>query len=121
MTDIMDRLKYESLRETTSKTYLGIWRNFNKFLIRLDIKPKSWEERTALYCTYLIEQGTQSSTVKSYVSAIKTTLKYDRYIWDQNGVLLEALIKACKLKNDRVMYRFPIKVGLLEVLLFRSF
>ena len=117
---IMERLKYKSVRDSTASNYLAIWRSFNKFLIRLDRKPDTWEERTALYCTHLIDQGSQSSTIKSYVSAIKATLKNDGYIWNDNYVLLAGLIKACRLKNDHVSCRFPIKLGLLEMILFET-
>ena len=120
MTNIMEKLKCKMVRDSTANNYLTIWRSFNKFLIRLDRKPNTWEERTALFCTFLIEKGHQSSTIKSYVSAIKTTLKLDSYIWNDKQVLLEALIKACKLKNDHVSCRFPIKLGLLEMLLFET-
>ena len=116
----MERLKSQSVRDSTAQNYLGIWRNFNKFLIRLDRKPKSWEERTALYCIYLINEGAQSSTIKSCVSAIKSTLKGDGYLWDQSNMLLELLVKACKPKNDHVFYRFPIRLGLFEMLLFET-
>ena len=115
---IMDRLKNKSVRNSTARNYFSIWRTFNKFLVRLDRLPRSCEERTALYCTFLIENGNQSSTVKSCVSAIKATLRWDGYAWDDNQILIESLIKACRLKNDHVSYRFPIRVGLLETLLF---
>ena len=116
--NVMDQLKNKSVRDSTAKNYLTIWRNFNKFFIRLDRRPKTWEERVALYCTHLIDGGAQSSTVKSYVSAIKQTLRGNGYAWDDNSILLESLIKACRLKNDHVSCRFPIRLGLLEMLLF---
>ena len=116
----MENLRSKCVRDSMAKNYFGIWRNFNKFLIRLDSKPPSWEEKVALYCTYMIENGSQSSTVKSYVSAIKRTLKNDGYEWCDNKLLFEALVKACKLRNDHVTYRFPIRVGLLELLLFET-
>ena len=60
----------------------------------------------------------QSSTVKSYVSAIKRILIDDGYEWNDNKILLNALTKACRLINDRVQTRLPIHCGLLELLLF---
>ena len=114
----MYNLRNNAIRSSTAKNYLSIWRAFNKFLFRLDRKPQTWEEKTALYCTHLIENGSQSSTIRSYVSAIKNTLKCDGYVWSDDKILLEALIKACKLKNDHVSCRFPIKIRLLETLLF---
>ena len=66
--NVIDRLKMDAFRSSTACNYLNVWRSFNKFLIRLDGKPKLWEEWTMMFCAYLIYQGTiQSSTVKFYV------------------------------------------------------
>ena len=62
--------------------------------------------------------GLQSSTIKSYISAIKRILLDDGYQWEYNKMLLTAITKACKLKNDRVQVRLPIGFGLLELILF---
>ena len=78
----------------------------------------TWEEKTALFGAYLVENGIQSSTLKSYFSAIKHVLKLDGYNWDENKVLLSALVRSCKLENDIVKTRLPIQKGLLEILLF---
>ena len=67
---------------------------------------------------HLINEGMQSSTVKSYISAIKHTLIDDEYPWDDNKVLLTSLTHACKLVNDKVRTRLPIQWGLLELILF---
>ena len=100
------------------KNYLGIWRQFNKFLIRLDVKPKSWEERVTLFIGFKIDQSMKSTTVKSYVSAIKKMLVDDGYVWDDQKILLASLTKACKVVNDKVRTRLPIQCGLLELILF---
>ena len=115
---IIDRLKMKQVRETTSKNYMGIWRHFNKFLIKLDNKPPEWEQRTALFCAYLIDKGNKSATLKSYISAIKMVLKEDGYSWDDNKILFNSLTRACKLENDTVKCRFPIQRKLLELILF---
>ena len=82
--------------------------------------PKSWEHRLSLYCTYLIEvKRRQSSTIKTYASAIKFILKTDGYEWNDGLVLLNTLTKSCKLKNDKLKVRLPIQKGLLELILFR--
>ena len=92
----------------------------NKFLLKLDHKliNTSWEQKTTLFGAYLVDNGIQSSTLKSYFSAIKHILKQDGYLWDDNKVLLSALVKSCKLENDTVKTRLPIRKGLLEMLLF---
>ena len=79
--------------------------------------PNTWEARVVAYSTYLIDQGIQSSTIKSYISAIKAVLINDGYNWCQNTLLLNTLTQSCKLINDQVRHRMPIKSGLLHVLL----
>ena len=116
----MEQLKNGSLRNTTDSTYYNVWKNFNQFLIKLDKMPKTWEDRLTLYCTYLIKiKNRKSSTIKSYVSGIKHVLKTDGYEWNDNQVLLNSLIKSCKLKNDKLKVRLPIQKGLLELILFK--
>ena len=114
---LIEKLKGQQNRKSTAKTYLCIWRQFNNFIIRLDEKPKLWEDRVSLFIAKMIEDGKQSSSVKSYVSAIKRTLVDDGYPWDDKKVLLNCLTKACKLVNDSVQTRLPIQCGLLELIL----
>ena len=120
ITGVLERLKGSQNRESTSKNYLCVWRKLNKFLLNLDKKltGTSWEEKTALFGAYLVDQGVQSSTLKSYFSAIKHTLKTDGYLWNDQKVLLSSLVRSCKMENDEVKIRLPIQKGLLEMLLF---
>ena len=71
-----------------------------------------------MHGAFLINQGVQSSTLRSYVSAIKHTLTTDGYKWDDDKVLLQVLIRACKIENDVVKTRFPVHFSLLEMILF---
>ena len=118
MEQILQKLKTTKNRDNTRQTYFRIWRSFNDFVIRLDEKPKSWEERTSLFLAFLIDNGAQSATIKSYKSAIKCILCEDDYDWDENKILITALTKACRLKNDVVHTRLPIKMKLMELILF---
>ena len=115
---IVDRLIGSQNRNSTARTYMSVWRQFNNFIIKLDVKPKEWEQRATLFVAFLIENGKQSGTVKSYISAIKRILIDDGYPWDDKKILLNSLTKSCKLVNDRVTTRLPIQCGLLELLLF---
>ena len=112
---IMDTLKQNTHCKSTGQVYHGIW---NKFLLRLDSWPPTWEEKTALYVTFLIKCGLQSATIKSYISAIKASLNLIDYEWDNSAAKLAALTKACRLKNDQHKARLPISKKLLELLLF---
>ena len=116
---IMDKLLLQQTQSSTSSTYLQIWRQFNKFLIDLDSRPDSWEDRVSLFIAYKIKNGMQSATVKSCVSAIKKILVDDGYHWDDQKILLTSLTKACRLVNDRVHKRFGISFNLLELILFK--
>ena len=118
MENILEKLKYQQNRKSTVKNYHHIWCKFNEFLINLDVRPKTWEDRVCLFGAHLVKKGVQSATLKSYFSAIKHTLKNDNYEWNDNKVCLTALARACRLKNDHVKTRLPIQFGLFELLLF---
>ena len=54
----------------------------------------------------------------SYVLALKAILYDDKYRLCENSVLLTAVTRACKLNNDQVKAKLPIRHKLLEMLLF---
>ena len=118
---ILEDLKNDRHRNTTAKAYHKVWEKFNQFVIRLDDIPKTWEERTSLFCAYLIQiKQLQSSTIKSYVSAIKSKLIGDNYEWNDNQVLLAAITSSCQKRNDIFRSRLPISRRLLEHILFET-
>ena len=77
----------ERCRDSTRQTYYRIWKQFNQFFLRLDQKPDTWEECLILFTGFLVEAKHKSSTVKTYVSAIR-------------GVLMEVGVK---LKENRFL------------------
>ena len=113
MKGILERLKLRTKRVSTELNYFGIWRKFKDFIIKLDKKPEFWEDRISLYAAYLVDKGVQSSTLRSYYSAIKSVLKDDGYVVNEDKVLLNTLAKACRLVNDHVITRLPIRIRLL--------
>ena len=119
MQGILEKLKNNINRDTTNKNYYTIWKSLNNFLVKLDSIPEFWEERVAIFCAYLVEyKNIKSTTQQSYISAIKHTLKCDRYKWNEEMVWLNSLIRSCKKVNDTVYTRFPIHFKLLEMILF---
>ena len=108
---------YNQHKESTKINYHGIWNNFNKFVIRLDHIPAKWEETTSLYCSYLVSKGCKSATLRSYVSAIKSKLVIDGYRWDDKAIWFNALTRACKMRNDMVIDRQPIRKPLLSCII----
>ena len=114
---IIDRLRYQQYRDSTRKNYYSIWKIFCKFFIKLDQKPDNWEDRLVLFVGHLVNSKKQSSTVKSYISAIKAILKEDKNIkFDESQYLIQALTRACKLQNDQIRTRLPIKKSLLAII-----
>ena len=59
-------------------------------MLRLDHKPDNWGDRLILFVGHLIENKKQSSTVRSYISAIKSVLRKD----DQEVIEDEYLLSA---------------------------
>ena len=114
---MVDKLKNSKHQVTTQQNYISIWRKFNKFVIKLDEIPPTWEERVVLYIGFLANQRVKSTTIKSYVSAIKSILTDDDYDWNDKDVKLASLTRACRITNDTVRTRLPIRLQLLEILL----
>ena len=111
-------MRTKGYRSTTCKNYYSIWRHFNSFLVQLGSLPTKWEERLAIFCAHLIQNGTQSSTLKSYISAIKAVLRDDNYGWNNDLVLISSLTRACRQMNDIIRTRLPIQIKLLELIVF---
>ena len=64
-----------------------------------------------------MDTGLQSSSVKSYVSAIRAILKELKVQLTPENYLITSLTKACRLKNDVVEHQFPIHKGILKLML----
>ena len=117
--NIKEQLRGHVNCQTTRDNYSGIWKNFNNFIISLDNIPATWEERLCMYCVFLIDVcKVKSTTLKSYVSAIKFTLQnFDDYTLNMDKIVLDSLTGACKAKNNVVFNRLPIQRSLLEQVL----
>ena len=105
-------------RKSTKSTYHKVWQKFNNFLIQLDKIPQDWESRLALYVTHMYLEKMKSTTIRSYVCAVRSILADDGYELKESKMLFSALTRATRLCNDRVINRFPIQKGLLRLLLF---
>ena len=119
ITNIIDELQHNQHRDSTKKNYLAVWRVFNEFFIWLDNKPSNWEDRLTLFVGYLVQNNKQSSTVKSYISAIKAVLNMNNIRITEDQYQLAAIIKACWLRHDCIQTRLPIRSGMLSILLSR--
>ena len=117
MQKIIEKLRIQQYQESTRKSYLSAWRSFNEFYIKLDRKLQFWEDRLVLFVGHLVHTRKQASTIKSYISAIRAVLREDGYELNENRYLLNALTKACKLKQNKVKTTLPIQKGLMEIII----
>ena len=114
---IVDRLRLQKHRSSTQKNYYTVWKLFAQFCLRLDVKPKYWEDRIVLFIGHLIHNKKQSSTVKSYLSAIRAVLQDDGIRLNEDLFLISSLTKACKYTNDRIRTRLPLQKSMLKAVL----
>ena len=63
------------------------------------------------------ERQAKSTTVKSYISAIRSVLQEDGVTLCENKFLLSSLTRACRFINDKVRTRLPIHKDMLIVLI----
>ena len=117
MEQIVESLKTHCIRESTRNNYYKIWTCFNRFFIKLDRKPDTWEDRLTLFIAYMVDKNRKSTTIRSYISAIKTTLRMHNIVIHEDTYLLSSLIRACKIQNDRVTTRLPIGKHMLHMIL----
>ena len=103
--------------DSTRQNNYTVWKLFNQFCLRLDSKPISWEQRLTLFVGYLVQQHRKSSTVKSYISAIRTVLLQDGFELNEERYLLTSLTTACKYVSDSFRVQLPIKKGMLNILI----
>ena len=79
MQRILEQLRVLSKRDSTKRNYYTIWKLFNKFILKLNVVPEKWEDRVFLFLANMVKSGNKSTTINSYVSAIKGVLMYDNY------------------------------------------
>ena len=69
-----------------------------------------------LFIGFLVDQKKQSSTVKSYLSALRAILKDDDVKLNEDLLLISSLTQACSYTNDRARTRLPIQKTLSVIL-----
>ena len=114
---IVEQLKLDRHRSSTKAQYYSVWKLFNQFFIKLDHKPLSWEDRLTLFVGHLVQTKKKSTTIKSYISAIKAVLFNGNIQLREDRSLLNSLTRACRLKYDKVKTRLPIKKSTLRLIL----
>ena len=99
------------------KNYYTIWKAFNTFYLKLDNKPNNWEDRIMLFVGYLIKKKCKSTTIQSYICAIKSVLQDVNVTVHEDTYLLGLLIKACRLKNDQIVHKLPIHRTMVQLII----
>ena len=66
---------------------------------------------------YLVDTKKKSTTVRSYISAIKMVLLAEGIKLKEDKYLLNSLTRACKYMNDRVVPKLPTWKNLLNIIL----
>ena len=117
VSQIVERLRFQRCRDSTRATYYCVWKVFSKFYFRLDVKPPTWEERIVLLTAFLIDNKLKSTSVRSYLSAIRCIIAEDGIRLNEDWFLINSLTRACKLKNDELTIRFLIHKDLLHSIL----
>ena len=69
-----------------------------------------------LFAGYLVETNKKSTTIRCYLSAIRAILADEKIQINEDRSLLNAITRACKLKNDTLLYKFPIHRNLLKTI-----
>ena len=95
------------------KIYHTVWNLFNQFYMKLDKKPMAWEDRLT-FVGYLIQGKRKSTTICSYISAIKAILKDDGIDLNEDLFLITSLTKACRIHQDKAQIRTLITKTLLH-------
>ena len=85
----------------------------------MDNKPKNWEDRLTLFVGYLVQCKKKSTTIKSYISAIKAVLAAEKIKISEDAYLISFLTKVCRITNDKIRTRLPIYKKMVNVLLDR--
>ena len=113
----IEKSKANHFRESTKKNYYAIWKVFNKFFLRLDVKPDNWEDRLVLFAGFLANEHKRPTTIKSYVSAIKAILQVGGLEINEDRFLLSSITKACSYKDQCPRMHLPIHKTLLKAIL----
>ena len=118
MQTILERLRLQRNRSSTRENYYTIWKIFNKFIIQLDNLPNLWEDRVYLFLAHMVNTGKKSTTLRCYLSAIKSILMDGDFELQEDQIRLRVIVRSCRLHNNKLKPSFPIKLNLLELILF---
>lgn len=114
---VVDRLHNADVEWSTKAIYYRVWCLFNRFLLCFDDLPTTWEEKLVLFAAFNVEIGNAPATISSYMSGIRYMLRHDGIEVSNVSCKLASIIRACKISNDEVSVRRPIRKKLLRLIL----
>lgn len=80
------------------------------------MKPVEWEQRIVLFTGFWVENRLKSTIIKSYLSAIRALLWECNVRLNEDFCLLNSLMRACKIKYDKLTHHLPIHTYLLKMI-----
>lgn len=114
---VTERLYNADVELSTKTMYYKTWCLFNRFLLCFDDLPTSWEEKLVLFAAFNVEIGNAPATISSYMSGIRYMLRHDGIQVSNMSCKLASIIRACKVANDVVSVRRPIRKKLLKLVI----
>lgn len=114
---VVDKLQNADVEWSTKEMYYKVWCLFNRFLLCFDDLPTTWEDKLVLFAAFNVEIGNAPATISSYMSGIRYMLRHDGINISNVSCKLASIIRACKINNDEVSVRRPIKKKLLRLLI----
>jgi hypothetical protein len=113
-----DMLMSSALKPSTKKTYSCAQQKFLEFCKRYQLVPTPVTESTLLlYVAYLFDQGFKGSSIRVYISAIRSMHIYGGFQYPTNMVRLQLSIKGAVTESAPPVRKFPITYSVLSKML----
>jgi hypothetical protein len=114
-----DMLMSAALKPSTKKTYSSAQQKFLEFCRIYKLKSMPVTESTLLlYVAYLFDQGFKGSSIRVYISAIRSLHVYGGYEYPEDMVRLKLALKGAVTQSAPPVRKLPITYKILSKMLF---
>jgi integrase len=111
-------LMSSALKPSTKKTYSCAQQKFIEFCKKYEFIPMPVTESTLLlYVAYLFDQGFKGSSIRVYISAIRSMHVYSGFDYPTNMVRLQLSIKGAVTESAPPVRKLPITYSVLSKML----
>ena len=108
-------LIHTALRESTHKTYGSAQRKYQNFCIDLRLAPLPASNETLIkFVSYLFDQGIKGSSIKVYLSAVRSLHVLNNFPLPEHCERLQLAIKGALRLTGPVCQKFPISFKMLS-------